>query len=253
MTGPDTESVLSAYAAVLEKLEPLCTPPPTRSTEHLLWFAPEEVSAVNGVWRSQGILAVTDAWGDARRVDANYPLGGDDRVYLLVNQISPPGEIDRKQFNYFRQCVLETPPSLGSELLEALHSTGLYETLVPEQESISGHLIRSAPVRSVECEASWYGPENLYGEGTELRVNITLSVSPDAEVSLRISLIKGGHIHSCLFDPKLYETGYEGHDHKVAPMSVSAMRGLLPALVKVSELKPRNPVGLTVGMWRGDL
>jgi len=253
MTGPDTESVLSAYTAVLEKLEPLCTPPPTRSTDYLLWFTPDEVPAVNGVWRSQGILGVTDTWGDARRVDANYPLGGDDRVYLLVNQISPSEEADQKQFNYFRQCVLETPPSLGRELLEALHSTGLYETLVPERDSISGHSIRSAPVRSVECEVSWYGPENPYGDGAELKVNILLSGSPNTEVALRISFLKGGHVHSCLFDSKLYETGYEGHDHKVAPISVSAMRSLLPVLAKVSELKPRDPVGLTVGMWRGDL
>ncbi len=251
LSAPDVEALFAAYNSLLDKLEPLCVPLPGPTREYELYFEQCEVNAVNDMWRSEGIEGVTRVWGDERKVEGSLSLSCDGRAYLHIIEFARGEGQNEKGAKYFRRRAFEAAPSFTAEFLEAVQSTGLYDRLVPERDSISGFEVRSAPITSVKCVASWYGPENMYGNGVEINVHVGLQVAPDQNIDLRITLLRDAHVHVSLFDPLLYETGYEGHDHKVAPITVPSLRALLPVLSKVPEMTPDDSKGDVIGAWRG--
>lgn len=246
------ELLFAEYNSLLDTLEPLCITPPLASREHTLWFHPHEVEAVNDLWRSEGILGVVRVWGAERAVDSSLPVGDANLAHLLIWEPRYSDQPDQQQARYFRRRDFEVPPSFASEFVAALKSTGLYERLVPRRDSIGDFDVWSLPISSVRCAADWYGPDNPYGNGSEIKVSIGLRVGPDRDVDVRISFLRDAHMHVCLFDPTLYETGYEGHDHKVAPITVTGLRGMLPVLAQVPAMTPIDPQGFAVGAWRGE-
>jgi hypothetical protein len=244
--------LIAEYNSLLDRLEPLCVVTPTGGRENTLWFHPHEVDAVNSVWRSEGISGVARIWGAERAVNSSLPEGEANLAYLLIWEPCYSVQPDQKQARYFRRRDFEAPPSFAVEFIEALKSTGLYERLVPRRDSIGDFDVWLLPVSSVRCAADWYGPENPYGNGSEIKVSIGLRVGPDRDIDVRISFLKDAHMHVCLFDPTLYETGYEGHDHKVAPITVTGLRGILPVLLQIPAMTPIDPKGFAVGAWRGE-
>jgi hypothetical protein len=246
------ELLIAEYNSLLNRLEPLCVTPPTTVRERVLWFLPNEVDTVNDVWRSEGIAGVVRVWGAERAVDTAPSEGNANRAYLLVCESFCSDQPNHQQARYFRRRDFEAPPSFASEFLDVFRSTGLFERLVPRRDSINGFDVWSLPVSSVRCAVDWYGPDNMYGNGSEIKVYAGLSAGQGHDIQLRMSFLKDARMHVCLFDPKLYETGYEGHDHKVAPITVRALRGILPVLLQVADMTPIDPQGFRFAAWRGE-
>lgn len=256
-SAPTFESLLSEYHKILDSLEPLCVAPPSPRAGYTLWFHPSEIFNVNEMWRTQGLDAIVRAWGQERKesvesVEATLASALAGRCYLIVYESRQGNPSDPKQTNYFRTRSFSLPDNFGVELLDALADSGIRARTFPSHDSINNIDVRELSAQGIHCVASWYGPDNMYGDGVEITFTIPVLTAENRDLKLNLSFLRNAHAHACLFDAELFETGYEGHDHKVAPITEKGLRSLLGTLAKVSTFQPATTNAGTFASWLGN-
>ena len=254
---PNFESLLQEYRNILDSLEPLCVAPSFPHGRYTLWFHPNETSDVNEMWRTQGIEAIARKWSQERKepfesAEATRASAVSDRCYLIVYEFLQGKPSGPEQSNYFRTRSFSLPDNFGGELLGALEDSGIRARIFPSRDSITNIDVKELSPQGINCVARWYGPDNMYGDGVEITFAIPVVTAENREPKLNVSFLRNAQAHACLFDPEFYETGYEGHDHKVAPITEKGLRALLGTLAKVKELQPASCNEGAFASWLGN-
>jgi hypothetical protein len=257
------EPLVKQLAAELEKLEPLCLPPPTIQRQSFMHFRHDEFEDVQATLEREGMQAVIARWSDRRAFArrnphplANLPTSptSDQRYPLLlsVTEFIPDPSPNPAQSSYFRSCSFQLSEPFQNEIRSMLDDSGMRERFWPGVDSVTHASLADASVEHIECSAQWYGPENIYGKGTVLLLTLSLRPPEHDEIYLRLSLDRCGILTRSVWAAELVETGYEGHDHMAAQLSADELRGFLPIITQLQTLNPEPPLQCTTGTWVTD-
>lgn len=255
-----TEALVEQFTLELQSLEPLCMPPPKVERQSLLGFRCEEFEVVNAAWKEGGIQAVIERWGKERTFEDGDPgllkhsptsttTEGSYPIILAIYHFAPGASPNPVQMNYYRSRSFELSAQLKEEIREALNNSGILPRLLPRTDTITGAKLSEAPIEEITCACQWYGPDNLYGDGSVLQFTLTLC-PPDQEPEyLRLSVNKSGVMTRSILVESLFETGYEGHDHLSSALYADELRALLPLIAKIHAQIPSPSHPNSAGAW----
>lgn len=261
-TGPSItrDALTEQLAAELQKLEPLCLPPPKMKQSSLLHFRCEEFAEVNETWKKGGLEAVLERWGQERIFSQEAP---DSRAHTLpspspdkrfpliltIYEFVPDPRPSLTQINYYRSRNFEVPKPFQHEIHETLKNSGILERFLPDKDSVTQTQLSKASIEEIHCSCHWYGLENLYGDGTTLQITLTLVASEGQREQARLNLNKRGLMTRSLWVEELIETGYEGHAHLSQLLLPGELRAVLPLVAKLQSDLPPSPPGFMRGAW----
>lgn len=265
LAKPSHEALLEQLDVALRRFDPLCVAPPGIRNEKALWFHPHELTVVNQTWETKGIEGVISAWGAERTFASGNPVSltqkpsalspeaPDNAIVLLVCEFGANAEPNPAQVDYFRSCHFKTPEALTSEIVGTLSELGLLTELIPEVDTATLVTLRGAPITDVRCSAEWYGPHNIYGDGSVVIISLQVSPPKEEAETVQLRFERDGNLQRLLWCASLSETGYEGHDGASFTLTPEALRAFLPILSKIAEAPPLTSTNDKFGFWYGNL
>jgi hypothetical protein len=252
--GKDTALTIAreSLGKTIAALEVYCKSPPVAVERYLLWFTPNEVDAVNRVWTEQGFTEVVRRWGTDRRYStgatpANVIPDEHQLRFLTVLRM----EDDKEQSNYYRSAPFQLQERQATTLLEILKSTGVLSKMIPERDTVLDLLLQSKEQVGVWCFLQWYGPENFYGRGVVFEIGVELDVKVQGRYYARLQITEEGSALAFLFAAQLYETGYEGHDHRTVTLNARQLDALREFIANQG-IPNTYPGQLVTGIWMGN-
>ncbi len=258
------ETLREQLAAVLQRFEPLCVAPPQVRNEKALWFYPHEFQSVNQVWKEQGIDGVLTKWGEARTFATGLPLSlakkpadlspaaPANALVMLVFEFGNPLKPDPHQLNYFRSCHFELPEELASGIVRALSESTLLSRVVPRFDPLTSITLEGTPIQEVKCSSEWYGPDNIYGDGSNFIISLGISPSGEDSLETQLRFERDGSLHRKLWSANFSETGYEGHEQAWFALSTEELRAIIPIIARVAEIHPLHQRESRLGTWHGN-
>lgn len=258
-------ALLEQLEVTLRRFEHLSVALPTLKNENALWFHPHEAPSVNQVWEEHGIDGVLAKWGATRTFASGSPVSlarkpselspeaPENATVLLVCEYGPSAVPNPAQLNYFRSCAFELSEVVKSEILQTLTQAGLLTTLIPTVDTATNVALRGSPITDVRCSSDWYGPENMYGDGSVFILSLRIS-PPDQEAEVvDLTLEKDGSLQRRLWCASFVETGYEGHDRASLTLTTDELRALISIAARVAEVPTQKAPTDRIGFWHGAL
>lgn len=264
LTGLSPEALLEQLGATLHRFDSLSVAPPKVRNERALWFHPHEFKGVNQIWEKDGIETVVSKWGEARTFASGLPVSlaqkpsmissgaPENAIVLLVFEFGAPTEPDPAQLSYFRSCNFELPEVLQSEILRTLTESDLLSKLIPAFDTATETTLKGAPITEISCSSEWYGPDNIYGEGSNFKISLRISPPEKEPVCVCLRIDSDGCCYRRLWCASFAETGYEGHDHTSVTPTTEELRAIIPIIARVSEVPPQQRNEDRVGSWYGN-
>ena len=169
--------------------------------------------------------------------------------FLQIMKFSRPAVLDEDQSSYYRAAQFVLSDSLEATLLGELRSSGLITAVMPVADPITNVTLTDAEIVGLGAGVQWYGVDNWYGDGCVFQLSLELDSAAGQTIFVACTVDESGRIHSKIFSPDLYETGYEGHGQRSVPLTPVQMRTMTEIIVSLRDSQPVVSAESYIGAW----